>query len=52
MKAKPVPLLTTLSIFSYPRLWARFPNIPNIVNPDNKLVNVSSDVTIRASLHY
>jgi len=50
MKAKPVPLRTTSRILSICRLCAKLPNIANIVIPPRRLVNVSSVVTIMASL--
>lgn len=51
MNAKPLPpLLTTFPISFSPILYAKFPNIPKIVNPPSKLVNVSRLVTISASL--
>lgn len=50
INANPVPLLITPRISSTPRLCAKLPRIPKIVIPDIKLVNVSNDVTMSASL--
>lgn len=50
MNARPVPLLMTERMSSTPRLCARFPRMPKIVMPEIKLVHVSNDVTISASL--
>lgn len=52
MKAKPVPLLTTSPTFSIPKLCAKFPSMANMVKPPIKLVRVSIDVTIIASLDW
>lgn len=52
MNAKPVPLLTTFDISSICILYAKLPNIPNIVMPAIKLVNVSNVVTINTSLNW
>lgn len=52
INAKPLPpLLMTFPMSVSPTLWARFPRIPKIVKPPSKLVNVSSVVTIIASLN-
>lgn len=50
MNASPVPDLTTVLISSMPKLCAKFPNMAKIVKPAIRLVNVSSVVTIIASL--
>lgn len=52
MKAKPVPLFTTLEMSSIFMLYAKLPKIPKIVMPAIKLVNVSSVVTINTSLYW
>jgi hypothetical protein len=48
--ARPVPPCTTPCISSVSNSYIRFPRIENIVQPASRLVNVSSVVTIMASL--
>lgn len=50
INASPDPLFTTLEISVTPKLWAKLPRMAKIVMPPNKLVNVSIEVTITASL--
>lgn len=50
MKARPAPPDLTTSCMPVPKLCARLPSMPNIVQPARKLVNVSVRETIRASL--
>lgn len=52
MKASPVPDLITVVMSSIPKLWAKLPRMAKIVRPPIKLVNVSSVVTIIASLRH
>lgn len=51
IKAKFQLELTTDSI-SFPVCSDKYPKIPKIVNPAIKLVNISIEVTIRASLNH
>lgn len=49
INARPVPPFTTDPMSSVPSSCAKCPRMPKIVNPANREVNVSREVTIVAS---